>query len=422
MLFSSIAESGKFLSPDDIKTNVTEILENLGLRRRVLLLPPDYTRLHSHAGQITAEVWKHYGSAVTDVMPATGTHRPMTSTEISRMFPGVPAGLFRDHDWRGRLNEVGSLPADFLTETAGFEIAEDLPVMINPLAADGGHDLILSIGQVVPHEVIGMANHSKNIFVGLGGEQIINRSHYIGAVYGMERIMGLTDTPVRRVLNYAAENYTDHLPIVYIQTVVSADGNGIPRLRGMFAGDGLECFEKAAELSRSLNINHLERKPRRVVVELPAGTESLWLGNKAVYRSRTAIEDDGELIVIAPGICRFGEDPGIDRLIRKYGYRGTAATVEAVAGNEDLRTNLCAAAHLIHGSSEGRFSIRYAAGGLDKAEIENAGYGWISAEEAEARFCPGDKQPGFNTDADGGEFYLIKNPAMGLWRAGAGGR
>ena len=94
------------------------------------------------------------------------------------------------------------------------------PAQVNKLLAKGGFDLILSIGQVVPHEVVGMANYNKNIFVGTGGIEGINKSHFVGAVYGMERMMGRTDTPVRKLFNYASKKFANQLPIVYVLTVV----------------------------------------------------------------------------------------------------------------------------------------------------------------------------------------------------------
>jgi hypothetical protein len=100
----------------------------------------------------------------------------------------------------------------------------------------------------------------------------------------------------------------------------------------------------------------LDEPSRRRRLSRSGGIHSTWLGNKAVYRTRMAMADGGELIILAPGVKEFGEDHEIDRLIRKYGYRGTPATLAAVKANEELRNNLSAAAHLIHGSSEGRFN------------------------------------------------------------------
>ena len=415
-----LAKGGENTTISDLELSglVHEALEKLATKKKVLLIPPDATRMHSKAGVITRTAYEHYRTAVTDIMPATGTHFPMTISEIQLMFPGVPTELFREHRWREDLAELGRVPADFITEKFGFKVEYDWPAQINRLLASGGHELILSIGQVVPHEIMGMANYNKNIFIGTGGAEAIHKSHYLGALYGMERIMGRTDTPVRELLNYASENFAPHLPVVYILTVVAPDNQGQPVTRGVFIGDDEQCFRQAAGLSRRVNISAVGRRLERVVVYLkPEEYRSFWLGNKAVYRTRMAIADGGELLVIAPGIEQFGEDPAMDSLIRRYGYRGTPAVQYAVENSPELKNNLSAAAHLIHGSSEGRFTIKYYAGGLTRAEIEAAGYGWISGSEAMERFNPLENAPGFCRDSDGEEFFFINNPSIGLWAA-----
>ena len=231
--------------------------------------------------------------------------------------------------------------------------------------------------------------------------------------------MGRTDTPIRRILNYASDHFASNLPIIYIQTVIAADSFGQQKVKGIFIGDDAECFEKAAELSRLVNITNLGKRIKRAVVYLPPDkNKSMWLGNKAIYRSRMAIEDGGELTVIAPGVRQFGEDSQIDRLIRKYGYKGTPATVAAVQNNADLRDNLSAAAHIIHSSSEGRFKIRYATEQLSRQEVESVGFDWSSSDKAIELYNPLNNKPGYCTDKNGEDFYLIKNAAIGLWTAG----
>jgi nickel-dependent lactate racemase len=140
----------------------------------------------------------------------------MTDKEIAQMFAGVPKELFRVHDWRNDVVTAGIVPGTYVADLTGGLLDYYWPAQLNKLVWAGGHDLILSIGQVVPHEVIGMANYNKNLFVGTGGSEGINKSHFVGAVYGMERVMGRADNPVRKLLNYASENFTNHLPIVYV--------------------------------------------------------------------------------------------------------------------------------------------------------------------------------------------------------------
>src|SRR5690348_7610904 len=320
------------LSAQDLKQALVHALDALGPRRKVIAVPPDITRFHSRGGEITSVACDYYGDRLTHVLPATGTHTPMTDREIALMYPGVPRDLFAVHDFRHGLAALGEVPAAFLREQSEDRLDFSWPVQIDRLLVEGGFDLILSIGQVVPHEVAGMANYNKNILIGAGGAESISRSHYLGAVYGMERIMGRADNPVRRVLNYASERITRHLPVVYALTVV--EGNAV---RGLFVGDDIGCFQKAASLSLKVNLSMLERPIRKAVVYLdPTEFKSTWIGNKAIYRLRMAMADGGELTVLAPGVKQFGEDGTIDALIRKYGYRGTPAVLKSVAENADL--------------------------------------------------------------------------------------
>jgi nickel-dependent lactate racemase len=360
--------------------------------------------------------WEYYGDSLTDVLPAIGTHSPMTDGEIGTMFGKVPRKLFRIHDWRQGLAKLGDVPASFIHEVSEQQVDYVIPIHVARLLAEGSHDLILSLGQIVPHEVIGMAGYNKNIFVGTGGAEGINKTHFLGAVYGMERMMGRADTPVRRVLNYASERFARHLPIVYVLTVVAKDQRGNLVIRGLFIGDDAECFRRAAALSAEVNFQLLDAPIRKAVVYLdPAEFKSTWLGNKSIYRTRMALADNAELIVLAPGLARFGEDDRIDRLIRKYGYVGTPRVLELVRTQEDLRENLGTAAHLIHGSSEGRFAITYCPGRLTRQEIEGVGFRYADLGLMVDRYNPEKLTDGFNRLPNGEEVFYISNPALGLW-------
>ena len=341
--------------------------------------------------------------------------RPMRPDQSERMFGPLPKELFRVHDWRRDVETLGKVPAEFIREQSEGKLEYPWPAQVNRLVSRGDFDLILSIGQVVPHEVIGMANYNKNILIGTGGREAINRSHYLGAVYGMERIMGRAENPVRNVLNYAADRFLRHLPIIYVLTVVGRDSNGQLALRGLFIGDDDECFHRASELSVKVNFEKLDAPIRKAVVYLdPHEFHSTWLGNKAIYRTRMALADNAELIVLAPGVRGFGEDAGIDKLIRKYGYRGTPATLEAVRANADLAADLGAAAHLIHGSSEGRFKIRWCPGNLSKQEIEGVGFDYGDLSSMVQRYDPQTLRYGYN-QVDGEDIFFIPNPGLGLW-------
>ncbi len=421
MLFFETGSTEMELSAEDLKTGLFIALQKLGFRENVLAIPPDYTRLPSRSGELTEMAWQYYGNHLTDVLPALGTHSPMTEQQVAHMFGSLPASLIREHDWRNDVVTVGIVPAEFVKEVSEGAVEFEWPAQVNKLLVEGNFDLILSIGQVVPHEVVGMANYNKNIFVGTGGVEGINKSHFIGAAYGMERMMGHADTPVRRIFNYASEHFTQHLPIVYVQTVVGLDKtDGKIKTRGLFIGDDFEVFDKAARLAFEVNFEMLDSPLRKIVVYLdPTEFKSTWLGNKSIYRTRMAIDDGGELIVLAPALKEFGEDKEIDRLIRKYGYFGTPATLNSCNQNIELRNNLSAAAHLIHGSSEGRFSITYCPGkgaeNLTKAEIESVGFYYADIDVMMAKYDPAVLRDGFNTMPDGEEIFYISNPALGLW-------
>jgi nickel-dependent lactate racemase len=421
MLYYEIGSVDHELNGEDLKKGLYAAFDQLKGINKVLAIPPDYTRLPSRSGELTEFTWQYYGDKLTDVLPALGTHTPMTDHQIAHMFGTLPKSLIREHDWRNDVVNVGEVPAEFVKEVSEGAVDFPWPAQVNKLLLSGNFDLILSIGQVVPHEVVGMANYNKNVFVGTGGVEGINKSHFVGAAYGMERMMGHADTPVRKIFNYASENFTNHMPILYVQTVVGLDKtDGKVKTRGLFIGDDYEVFDKAAKLSLLVNFEMLDKPLKKVVVWLdPTEFKSTWLGNKSIYRTRMAIDDDGELIVLAPALKEFGEDKEIDRLIRKYGYFGTPATLKACDENEELRNNLSAAAHLIHGSSEGRFSITYCPGktpgNLTKQEIESVGFHYADIDEITARYNPAKLKDGYNTLPSGEEIFYISNPAIGLW-------
>lgn len=414
-LFCAQGSAETEISREQLRNLLFEILGKLGDRRRVLAVPPDQTRAASRAGDLTRWVAEYYGNSLDAVLPALGTHTAMTPAQLTRMFGDMPQERVRVHNWRTDVETLGEVPKAFVEEQSEGKLHYSWPAQINRLIAQGGHDLILSIGQVVPHEVIGMANYNKNILIGTGGRESINRSHYLGAVYGMERIMGRADNPVRRVLNYAAGQFLKPFPIVYVLTVIGRNSSGENVVRGLFIGDDDECFTRAAELSLKVNFEMLEAPITKAVVYLePHEFHSTWLGNKAVYRTRMALADDAELIVLAPAVREFGEDPGIDTLIRKYGYRGTPATLAAVEQNDDLANDLSAAAHLIHGSSEGRFRITWCPGKLSREEVEGVGFGYGDLAAMLEKYPLDKLRHGYNRVA-GEEIFYIANPGLGLW-------
>ncbi len=406
------------LTPGEIRAALLRSLEGRDVKK-ALLIPPDFTRFHSNAGYIT-NVYYHAlleRGAEADILPALGTHEPVSPEQWAAMFGDIPYGKMIPHDWRRDVVKLGGVPASYLEEITEGLWHDPVSVEINRRVMDESYDLILSIGQVVPHEVVGMANHSKNLFVGVGGSDMINKSHMVGAVYGMERMMGRDHTPVRKIFDYGLERFLKGRPILFVLTVTTAPGGDI-RTHGLFIGDTRLALEKAIELAREKNIDFVETGIKKCVVYLDPGEfKTTWLGNKAVYRTRMAIADGGELIVLAPGVRRFGEDMQVDALIRKYGYRGRVRILEEFGKpeNRDLRDNMGAAAHLIHGSSDGRFTITYAVREITKEEIEGVGYRAADYGETVKRYDPAKLQYGYNTLPDGEEVYFIPNPALGLW-------
>jgi len=383
--------------------------------KKVLLIVPDYTRYHSNAGRIS-NIYYHKlkDGCQVDLLVALGTHVPITKDECADMYGDIPYERFIMHSWRDNIRKLGVVPGEFVSEVSGHLISTPIDVEVNEILWDG-YDLILSIGQVVPHEVVGMANHSKNIFVGCGGASMINSSHMLGAFYGMERIMGRDHSPVRKVFDYAERQFLCELPLSYVLTVTTAPG-GIIHTHGLYIGRARAWFEQAVAQAQRTNLTIEDAPLQKVVVYLDEGEfKTTWLGNKSIYRTRMAIADGGQLIVLAPGVAGFGEDKTIDKLIRKYGYAGRESIIRACEENEDLRGNLSAAAHLIHGSSDGRFSITYCTRSLTRQEVEGVCFNYMPYAEATALYNPAILHDGFNTLHSGEEVYYISNPALGLW-------
>eukprot|EP00518_Triparma_eleuthera_P004600 CAMPEP_0182457820 /NCGR_PEP_ID=MMETSP1319-20130603/3303_1 /TAXON_ID=172717 /ORGANISM="Bolidomonas pacifica, Strain RCC208" /LENGTH=326 /DNA_ID=CAMNT_0024656363 /DNA_START=412 /DNA_END=1388 /DNA_ORIENTATION=+ len=311
----------------------------------------------------------------------------MTPSQISTMFPGMDPALFRVHDWRNDVKTVGHAPASLVEKASRGIISKPWPAQLNNMILSERHGLIVSVGQVVPHEVTGMANYNKNLFVGVGGVDAINLSHFIGAVYGMERMMGRADNPLREILEYASVEFLGGLPLFYVLTVMGKGEDGELEMKGLFFGNDRSCFDAACSLSIKHNFTMLPRMPTKVIVNLPASEfHSTWLGNKAIYRLRMAVADGGEVLILAPGVSRFGEDDACDELIRKTGYCGTDRVMEMMRESDELRENLSVVAHLIHGSTEGRFQVTYCAPNLTRAEVEAANYNYGDLDEVLAKY------------------------------------
>lgn len=384
--------------------------------KRVLLLPPDITRAHSGAGWITETLYNFFAQmADVYVIPTLGQHVPHTPEQNVWMFGSIPEEKIIKHDWRRDGKQIGVVPADYVSKITQGKADWDIPISINRLVLEGNWDIIINVGHVVPHEVLGFANHNKNYFIGLGGKDTICASHMAAASYGIENNLGSLITPLRHCYNKAENEFLSHLPDVYIQVVMAYNKAGNLVHTGFYCGNDVDTYLQAAKQSMAENITIVP--PLKKVVAVMQGDEffSTWVANKAVYRTRKAMADGGELLIIAPGLKRFGEQDDVDVLIRKYGYSGTEKVMKYWKENDDLQDLTHATAHLIHGSSEGRFKITYAPGHLTKEEIESVNFGYMDYNEAISRYNPEKLKNGFNTMPDGEEIYFISTPSAGLW-------
>jgi len=385
--------------------------------RRVLLLPPDLTRAHSGAGWITETIYNLLPkSCDIHVIPTLGQHVPHTEAENKWMFGSIPHERIHAHDWRDGVVRVGTIPAALVKETTGGNADWEIPVDLNTSLMEEPWDLIINIGHVVPHEVLGFANHNKNYFIGLGGKETICASHMAAGVYGIENNLGNLITPLRACYNWAEDKFLDRLPDVYFQVVMKRDPQNKLVHTGVFVGDDLETYLQAARLSREVNITTFEKPIKKIVAHMQGDEfRSTWVANKAVYRTRMAMADGGELLIIAPGLERFGEQPDVDALIRKYGYAPTTEVLDLYKKNADLQDLAHGAAHLIHGTSEGRFTIRYAPGHLSRADIEQVKFAYADYNETLKRYPIDQLKEGWNTMPDGEEIFYISTPSAGLW-------
>jgi nickel-dependent lactate racemase len=399
---------------------VAEARRRLGSRpQRVLLLPPDITRAHSGVGRLTEMLYRQLcGEADVHVIPTLGQHVPHTRDENRRMFGSIPDERIHAHDWRHGCVPVGEVSAEFVREACGGVADWPIPIVLNRQLMSEPWDWIINVGHVVPHEVLGFANHNKNYFIGLGGKDTICASHMLAATCGIENNLGQLITPTRACFNKAEEDFLSQLPDFYVQVVMARNDRDQLVHTGVFVGDDLETYLQAARQSREQNITVFDEPVERMVCVMQADEfVSTWVANKAVYRTRMALADGGELVIIAPGLKRFGEQPDVDALIRKYGYCGTPRVMARYGESADMQDLGHATAHLIHGSSEGRFKITYAPGHLSAGEIEGVHFRYADLARTLARYQPESRSQGWHTLPDGERFYFIPTPSAGLWAA-----
>ncbi len=415
------SEKAGRISPERLEKLMERTAEEARTRicarpKRVLLLPPDITRMHSGAGRLTEILYHRFdGEAEVHVIPTLGQHVPHTPEQNRQMFGSIPNQRIHAHHWIKTCVELGEIPADFVNEITQGAADWAMPIVLNRMLIEGPWDLVINVGHVVPHEVLGFANHNKNYFIGLAGKELICASHMAAACCGIENNLGTLTTPVRACFNQAEDEFLGDLPDLYVQVVMARDDQDRLVHTGVYVGDDLDTYLEAAKQSRGQNITVFDEPLQKVVCVMQADEfHSTWVANKAIYRTRMALADEGHLIVIAPGLERFGEQEEVDRLIRKYGYVGTPKVMEGYAQNADMQDLAHATAHLIHGSSEGRFTITYAPGHLTREEIEGVNFRYADLDETLAKYPPDRLHEGFN-EVDGEQIFFIPTPSAGLW-------
>ncbi len=353
------------LSPEELRVIVAEALDGIELRERVLAIVPDKTRddntdlLFPFASEILAQK----KVAQFDVLIAQGTHGPMTEAEKLEKIgwgniPFGSVGHIFDHQWNreDELVTLGELSAERIAELTDGLMHESVPVRLNALLAPGKYDTVLVFGATMPHEVAGFAGGAKYFFPGVAGPELTHLTHWLGALATIENVIGRVETPTRRVIEAAAAFVSAH--VISFTSVSTRDQNGL-RTHALFAGDIYEAFRRAAAVSREVHIKYIGRKYKRVVALLDRHYDELWVGGKASYKLGSVIEEGGELIIYAPHLTQLSATHG--RLIEKYGYAPLEQVREMVEGSDELRANLCVAAHLAHVSYG---SARNAAGQL----------------------------------------------------------
>jgi len=417
MMYFTEGKADTTISLSHISDLIDSMLGKLGKLDRILLLPPDFTRYHSYAGEIVCLLYeKLKNRSHVEIMPAVGTHTAMSGEEISLMFPGIPHEHFKRHDWQKDVIVMGTIPSGTTSELTGGLVDWPINCEINRLLVEGNWDQIISVGQLVPHELIGIANHNKNILVGTGGKDIIGKTHMIGALYGTEKMMGHISSPVRNVLNYMSSNFIRHLPVSYIMTVRGTHTDDQLVTRGIFAGNDEECYLQGAKLCQQVNISLLNKEFKKVVAYLdPEEFKSVWVGNKALLRTQMCIADGGELVILCAGIQSFGENAFTDSFIRKYGYRDPEVLLQMARDSGQLMEYLVPLSQMVISHTHNRFKVTYAAKKITRQEIESVFCNYADYDVVVKKYDPLKMKEGENIMPDGEEVFYVSKPAQGLW-------
>ena len=340
------------LSASDLKGILSEALAGVPRGARVLAIVPDRTRDdNTHLLMpMASQILETRRIARLDALIAQGTHPPMTDAQKREKIGwgiGALPGLDRilDHQWdrTDQLVTLGELSAERVRELTGGLIAQSVPVQLNSLLSPGRYDLVLVFGATMPHEVAGFAGGAKYFFPGVAGPELTHMTHWLGALATIEQVIGRVDTPTRRMIEAAAALVPAE--VISFTSVITRDG-AVVRTHALFAGSIVEAFRRAADVSRQVHIKYTGRKYKRVVALLDKHYDDLWVGGKASYKLGAVIENGGELIIYAPHLNQISATHG--KLIEKYGYAPLEQVREMVEWSDELRANLCVAAHLAH--------------------------------------------------------------------------
>lgn len=340
------------LSQEELRAIVTEALADIVPGERVLAIVPDKTR-DDNTDQLVpfaAEVLQQKEVGRFDALIAQGTHGPMSEAEKRAKigWNGIPPGTIDnifDHHWDrdDELVTIGELSAAQVADLTDGLMIEAVRVRINALLAPGTYDTVLVFGATMPHEVAGFAGGAKYFFPGVAGPELTHLTHWLGALATIENVIGRIETPTRRVIEAAAALVSAR--VISFTSVSTRNSEGL-RTHALFAGDLFEAFRRAAAVSSEVHIKRIGRKYKRVVALLDRHYDELWVGGKASYKLGSIIEAGGELIIYAPHLTQLSATHG--HLIEKYGYAPLEQVREMVAGSDELRANLCVAAHLAH--------------------------------------------------------------------------
>jgi nickel-dependent lactate racemase len=366
---------------------IQQALDVIQPGERVLAIIPDKTRDdNTHLlFPVANEFLNKRGVASFDALVAQGTHPPMSqSQKLSKIGLANFSGQIFDHRWdeADELINLGDLSAEAVHDLTGGLIDQAVPVSINKLLAPGIYDTVLVFGATVPHEVAGFAGGAKYFFPGVAGPELTHTTHWLGALAGIENIIARVDTPTRRLIEAAAELIPAR--IISLNTVVSRELDGELITYALFAGEIREAFRRAAEVSRQVHIRCTGRKYKKVIALLDPHYDELWVGGKASYKLGAIVEEGGELIIYAPQLTKISETHGA--LIEKYGYAPLEVVRDMLGVSQELRENLCIAAHLAHVAYAGRLDDqgkvvpRYKitmASGLDEETCRRVNLGYL---------------------------------------------